>query len=45
VTGLNRPDRFTVIAGELRRRGYSRRVVDKVLGGNFQRVFAETWTA
>lgn len=44
VTGLNRADRCAVIADELRRRGYSGRVVDKVLGGNFQRVFAETWT-
>lgn len=43
VMGLNRADRFSVIADELRRRGYGAGVVDKVLGGNFQRVFAETW--
>lgn len=24
--------------------GYSERAVEKVLGGNFRRVFAETWT-
>lgn len=44
VTELNRTDRFAVIADELRRRGYGARVVDKILGGNFQRVFADTWT-
>lgn len=43
VTGLNRPDRCAVIAEELLRRGHPARVVDKILGGNFQRVFAETW--
>lgn len=43
VTGLNRPDRLAVIADGLRGRGYGERVVDKVLGGNFQRVFADTW--
>jgi membrane dipeptidase len=45
VVGLNRADRFTVIAGELRKRGYGAATVDKVLGGNFQRVFTETWKA
>jgi membrane dipeptidase len=45
VTGLNRPDRCAVIADELVKRGYRARTVDKILGGNFQRVFAETWTA
>lgn len=44
VTGLNRPDRLAVIADGLRGRGYRERVVDKVLGGNFARVFADTWT-
>jgi len=44
VTGLNRPDRCAVIADGLLKRGYRASVVDKVLGGNFQRVFAETWT-
>ena len=45
VTGLNRPDRCAVIAEELMKRGYRARTVDKILGGNFQRVFAETWAA
>lgn len=43
VIGLNRPDRCAVIAERLIRRGYSSRAVEKVLGANFQRVFAETW--
>lgn len=45
VIGLNRPDRMVVIAEALMRRGYSDRAVQKVLGLNFRRVFAETWTA
>jgi membrane dipeptidase len=45
VEGLNRPDRGLVIAERLLRFGYSARTVEKVLGGNFRRVFAETWTA
>ena len=45
VTGLNRPDRSEVIARALLDRGQPVRVVEKVLGANFQRVFAETWRA
>jgi membrane dipeptidase len=44
VVGLNRPDRMLVIADALLKRGHPSRVVEKVLGSNFQRVFAETWT-
>lgn len=43
VTGLNRPDRCAVIAEGLLERGYGARVTDKILGGNFLRVFQETW--
>ena len=43
VVGLNRPDRYVVIAEALMKRGYQARTVEKVLGGNFARVFAETW--
>ncbi|QBB72313.1 Zn-dependent dipeptidase [Pseudolysobacter antarcticus] len=43
VIGLNRPDRYRVIADTLVRHGYKGRVIDKILGLNFQRVFAETW--
>ncbi|MBI1683493.1 dipeptidase [Caulobacter hibisci] len=45
VTELNRPDRCAVIADALCKKGYSSRTVEKVLGGNFRRVFNETWTA
>lgn len=45
VMGLNRPDRCAVIADGLTKRGYRARSIDKILGGNFQRVFDETWTA
>jgi membrane dipeptidase len=45
VIGLNRPDRYVVIAEALLKRGYRPRVVEKVLGGNFARVFGETWGA
>jgi len=41
--GLNRPDRAEVIARALLDRGQPVRVVEKILGTNFQRVFAETW--
>ena len=41
--GLNRPDRALVIADGLLRRGYSERVVEKVLGANFVRAFREIW--
>jgi len=45
VIGLNRPDRSALIAAALSKRGYSDRVVEKVLGTNFQRVFEQTWRA
>lgn len=41
--GLNRPDRALVIAHALLKRGYGARVVEKVLGANFSRAFAEIW--
>ncbi|PXA80883.1 Zn-dependent dipeptidase [Caulobacter sp. D4A] len=44
VTELNRPDRCAIVADALAKRGYKARVVEKVLGGNFRRVFNETWT-
>ncbi len=43
VTGLNRSNRPEIIARALLERGQPVRVVEKVLGANFQRVFAETW--
>lgn len=44
VEGLNRPDRCAVVAAELKKRGYRERAVEKILGLNFRRWFAETWT-
>lgn len=43
VEGLNRPDRAEIVARALLDRGQPVRVVEKILGTNFQRVFAETW--
>ena len=43
VVGLNRPDRTRIICDALLKRGYPARVVEKVLGRNFERVFRETW--
>lgn len=43
VRGLETEKRWRVIAGELSRRGYPSRVVEKVLGSNFERAFSESW--
>lgn len=43
VVGLNRSDRTQVIADALAARGYPARIIDKVLGTNFLRVFEATW--
>ncbi|WP_417485150.1 dipeptidase [Maricaulis salignorans] len=43
VVGLNGPQRMRRIAEELLANGYSETVVEKVLGENFLRVFADTW--
>ncbi|MFW2851739.1 dipeptidase [Sphingomonas sp. TX0543] len=45
VEGLNRADRMEVIARALAKRGVRSAAIEKILGTNFQRVFAETWTA
>jgi membrane dipeptidase len=45
VEGMNTPLRLEIIADQLLQRGYSARATEKVLGGNFARVFAEIWTA
>jgi membrane dipeptidase len=39
VTELDGPDRLRVLAGALARRGYKEDAVEKILGGNFARVF------
>jgi membrane dipeptidase len=45
VPDLNTPRRFETIATLLSRRGKPDRVIEKVLGGNFLRLFAQTWPA
>ena len=44
VVGLNTPRRIEVIADGLLKRGYPAGVVEKVIGANFARVFADIWT-
>ena len=44
VPDLNTPRRFETIATLLAQRGRSERAAEKVLGGNFLRLFAQTWT-
>jgi len=43
IPDLNRADRYEVLAGMLAKRGHSEARVDKILGGNFARVFREVW--
>lgn len=43
VEGYNGPDRFDRIASDLRLRGWSSARVEKLLGGNFVRLFSEVW--
>jgi membrane dipeptidase len=44
VVRLNTPRRLEIIADQLLKRGYSARVTEKVIGGNFSRVFGEVWS-
>jgi membrane dipeptidase len=44
VEGYNSGDRYDRIAADLRRRGWSTTRVEKVLGGNFVRLFGEVWS-
>src|SRR5271163_1054975 len=45
VPEYNDPLRFNKLAGDLARRGWSGSRIDKVLGANFARLFAEVWDA
>jgi membrane dipeptidase len=45
IPDLNMPRRFETLAVDLARRGHSEERIAKILGGNFARLFAETWTA
>ncbi|HMF57344.1 MAG TPA: membrane dipeptidase [Pyrinomonadaceae bacterium] len=43
IPELNNPRRLEGIAIALAKRGYSAAVIEKVIGGNFQRVFRDIW--
>ncbi|WP_162806704.1 dipeptidase [Sphingosinicella terrae] len=43
VEGYNDAARYDRMAADLRRRGWSSARIDKVLGGNFVRLFGEVW--
>ena len=43
VPDLNGPDHMEIIAVELGKRGQPSAVIEKVLGGNFERVLGEIW--
>ena len=42
---LNTPRRFETLAAMLRERGHSEARIEKILGGNFARLFREVWPA
>ena len=44
VVGLNIPQKIEVIADQLLKRGYPKRVAEKIVGANFTRVLSEIWT-
>jgi membrane dipeptidase len=43
VEGYNGADRYDRIGADLRRRGWSTRRIEKILGDNFARLFGEVW--
>jgi len=43
VTEYNQPRRFELLANDLQTRGHSARRIEKILGGNFARLFADVW--
>jgi len=45
VEDLNRADRYRWIAAQLQRRGWTQSRVEKLMGGNFLRVYREAWSA
>jgi membrane dipeptidase len=45
IPEYNSPRRFWLLADELARRGWPERRIEKLIGGNFARLFAEVWGA
>jgi membrane dipeptidase len=43
VTEYNTPRRLETLASDLARRGWPRTRIEKILGGNFARLFTEVW--
>jgi membrane dipeptidase len=43
VTEYNQPRRFELLANDLQARGHSSRRIEKILGGNFARLFTDVW--
>jgi len=43
VPDLNAPNRFELLAAKLSARGHSDARIEKILGGNFARVFGQVW--
>ncbi len=43
VEGMNTPLKLEIVADRLLRRGHSAQVTEKILGGNFARVFGQIW--
>ena len=42
-TGMETPDKLSAVSRELQARGYSDEDIEKVLGGNFLRLFRQVW--
>ena len=45
IPEFNAVRRMDLIASAMEERGYSSGVIEKILGGNFHRVFGEIWSA
>jgi len=45
VEGMNFPRKLELVADQLLKKGYSEQATEKILGGNFARVFGEIWSA
>ncbi|WP_415923191.1 membrane dipeptidase [Steroidobacter sp.] len=45
IPEYNEPRRFMSLADDLSRKGWSERRIEKILGGNFVRLFADVWGA
>ena len=44
VEGMNFPRKLELVADQLLKKGYSAQATEKILGGNFARVFGQIWS-